>query len=216
MTDAEVLLDVRGADRAELTVAATTLLKCVPGIGVVHADQEQQTVLTERFADRVTFPDLRTAPVPREVPLLVASARTAYARGAVRRLLADLATPGRCLSAVLVPGEPVGSRVAGWAPSWLRDYAGTLEELVNADLAFDRAHLPASSPLARAWLRGDAVGIVRAGSVDGDPDRWGRRVGLLLERDAAVARVRAPLGAVRRRAARWRQRHAQPEWVELH
>lgn len=209
MTDLQVLLDAHGTGPQELSTAAATLLASVPGVELVRATAGQADLLAGRFGGRVLPTDLRTAPVRREVPVLVASGRAAYARGAVRRVLADLATPGRLLTCVLVPGDDVGQRLACWSPEWLGGYAGTLEDLVGADLDFDRRHLPAGSPVARAWLRADAVGLARAQDVAEDPAGWARTTGLRLERDAAVAAVRAPLGAARRRASRWRQRRGR-------
>lgn len=205
----QVLLDARGATPEEVATAAGTLLGSVPQLQVVRADEAQTALLTARFGERTPGLQLGTGRLRRDVPLLVAPGTAAYARGAVRRVLADLATPGRCLTCVLVPGQDVGPRVACWAPGWLSGYAGTLADLVEADLAFDREHLPAGSPVARSWLRADAVGVVPAAEVGAEGDAWSRRTGLRLDRDAVIASVRAPLGSARRRAARRRQRRAQ-------
>lgn len=213
MNELQVVLDARGAEPSELTTAAATLLAAVPGLEVLGARDDQVALLRERSGDRVLPLDARSGTLRRDVPVLVAPARAAYARGAVRRLLADLATPGRCLTCVLVPGSEVGARLACWAADWLTGWSGTLSELVDADLDFDRRHLPPGSPVARAWLRADVVGIAPAASVGEDPDRWARRTGLALDRDAAVAAARAPLGAARRRASRWRQRRLRTSRV---
>ncbi|AXH96757.1 hypothetical protein [Ornithinimicrobium avium] len=188
MSELQVVLDGRGARPEERAVAAATLLA-----------QVDQTLL-----------DPATASLRRDIPLLVVPGRAALARGAVRRVLADLATPGRCLTCVLLPGDGL-LRVAAWAPRWLADWQGSLADLVDADLAFDREHLPTGSPLARAWLRADAVGVSAAADVGADPAGWARRTGLLLDRDAVVASVRAPLGAARRRMARRGQRRSRDQ-----
>ena len=117
MNDLQVLLDAHGAGAEELSTAATTLLASVPGVELVRATDAQADQLTSRFGDRLLPLDLRSAAGRRDVPVLVAPGRAAFARGAVRRLLADLETPGRCLTCVLVPGDDVGTRVACWAPA---------------------------------------------------------------------------------------------------
>lgn len=214
MSELQVLLDGRGARPEELAIAAVTLLATVPRASAPHVGllgTGAVRALQHRLGERLRELDPATAPLRRHVPLIVVPGRAAIACGAVRRLLADLATPGRCLTCVLVPGGDGTDRLACWAPRWLGDWAGSLPDLLDADLAFDREHLPAGSPVARAWLRPDAVGVASATAVGADPEGWARRTGLLLDRDAAVASVRAPLGAVRRRVSRARQRRSRAQ-----
>ncbi|RIK11610.1 MAG: hypothetical protein DCC50_14200, partial [Acidobacteria bacterium] len=164
MSQLQVVLDGRGAGPEELAAASASLLAQVEG-PLLDA----------------------TATLRPDVPLLVVPGHVVLARGAVRRLLSDLATPGRCLTCVVAPGSATLTRVTAWAPRWLAHWPGTLADLVDADLAFDREHLPTGSPVARAWLRADAVGVAAAADVGPDPAGWARRTGLLLDRDAAVA-----------------------------
>ncbi len=210
MEELQVLLDARGATPGELATAADTLLASVPGLEVVDADPAQLAELARRVGPRARtlVPDAADRAPRRDVPVLVAPGRAAYARGAVRRMLSELSVPGRCAVCVLVPGEDVDARVALWAPAFLGTFRGSLADLSSAGLAFDREYLPAGSPVARVWLRSDSVGIAPAADVGDGAARWALATGLRLDRDAAVASVRAPLGVARRRVARRRQRRA--------
>lgn len=204
MTHVQVLLDCRGATPEELAATAATLLAEVAVVEVVQAEGGTLAALTDRFGDRVR----RARTLRRDVPVLVAPRGALFARGSVRRVLADVARPGRCLTCVLVPGAQQLTRVTCWAPAWLADYRGTVEELVGADLAFDRRVLPPRSPAARAWLRADVVGVASTSDVQGDVGRWARRAGVGLRGRHLVSSVRSPLGVVRRRLGRRRQRRA--------
>lgn len=204
MTDPQVLIDPRGTAPAELVTGVRTILREVQSVELVHPDLEQVVLLEEAFPGRVT----RALALRPAVPVLVVPGGVALARRAVGRILSDLATPGRALTAVLVPGERM-RRVACWSPAWLSGFPGTLEDLVGADLAFDRSHLAHGSTTARSWLRADSVGVAQARDVGDRPMAWALMTGVRLSGEAGVARLRAPLGVVRRRVARRRQRRQQ-------
>lgn len=197
-----MLLDVRGASPDELSASLGTLLPAVPAVELVHVGDDQLTELSARFPGRVS----RAAAVRRTGSVLVTNGRVAYARGAVRRILADLRSPGRCVTRVLVPGLPHDLQVTAWAAGWLVDHPASPEELAGAGPDFDRAHLSAESPVVRAWVRADAVGVALVGTTGSDAAAWSTRVGLELGRDALLAAVRTPAGALRRRVSRGRQR----------
>lgn len=206
MTTPQVLLEARTASAEELLGSAATLLLQVPVVEVVYDTDDRYAVLADRFRDRVRpARELRPAG-----PVLVVSGRVALAGGAVQRLAADVAGPGRCATRVLVPDLALEDQVTCWSRDWVAGYAGTLEELVGATLAFDRHRLPVDSPRARRWVRADLVGAVAVDTLDEDPVRWARRTGRELSLDRAVRAARVPAGAVRRSAARWtqRRRHA--------
>jgi hypothetical protein len=205
VTELQVLLDARRRGVEELAASLRTVLSQVPAVEVVHADEGVLAALADRFGGRVA----PARQLRRDAHILVVPGSAALARGAVRRLLADLAVPGRRLTCVLVPGDHGGLRVACWSAGWAAGYAGTVEELVDAGLAFDRDHLPTGSATARAWLRADQVGVAPAHDVGARAGRWAWGAGAALGRDAAVARLRAPLGTARRRIARRRQRRRQ-------
>jgi hypothetical protein len=205
VTELQVLLDARGRSVEELSVSIRTLLAQVRAVELVHVDDEVLTAVAGRSGGAVT----RARQLRRGASVLVVPGSAALARGAVRRVLADLAVPGRRLTCVLVPGDLAGLRVACWSAGWVAGYGGTVEELVDAGLAFDRDHLPAGSPTARAWLRADHVGVAAVDDVGPRPGRWAWRAGAALGRDTAVRAARAPLGTARRRLARRRQRRRQ-------
>lgn len=200
-----MLLDARGRGVEELSVSIGTLLPQVAAVEVVHAEEGLLAALGDRFGERVT----RARQLRRGAHVLVVPGSAVLARGAVHRIVAELAAAGRCLTCVLVPGDHDGLRVAGWSAAWTAGYAGTLEELVDAGLHFDRAHLPTGSGTARTWLRADHVGVARVSDVGDHPGRWAWRVGTAIGRDATLSELRAPLGTVRRRVARLRQRRRQ-------
>ena len=220
MADLQVLLDPRGVTDEELRASVSTLLLQVPTVELVHPKQTRLESLTARFGRRVT----RAGQLRTDVPVLVASGRVCFASCCVRRILAEVSTPGRLLTRVLIPHAPVvEGQVTCWSPQWIAGYAGTLEGLVDADLDFDREHLPGRSSVVRSWIRADAVGVALASTVgEGreDPQRWSRRVGRELVLQELVAGARAPAGALRRRIDRSEQRRryaatspvvAQPE-----
>lgn len=203
MTDPQVLIDPRGATEQELRTSVATLLDQVHHVQLVDPAPDQLADLTRRHGARVTLADvLRT-----DVPVLVGSGRVCWASGAVRRVLADLATPGRSLTRVVVDGLPVlEGQVACWSPRWTAGFTGSPAELARVDLAFDRDHLPRTSPVVRSWLRADAVGVALVADVGEDARRWSRRTGLALAGEHLAATVRAPLGTLRRRVRRRGQR----------
>lgn len=207
MTDPQVLLDTRGATERELRASLATLLDQVSVVELVGAGTGRVAELAERHGGRV-----RAAPEVRSgVPVLVVSGRLCWATGGVRRILADLSVPGRSLTRVVVHGLPLAEgQVACWAPEWLAGFSGTPGELSAADLRFDRQHLPHDSPVARSWLRADAVGVALVAEVGQPPQRWSRRTGRDLARQELLSRARAPLGALRRRVRRSRHRHLRP------
>lgn len=211
MTDPQVLIDPRGATEQELRTSIATLLHQVPGVELVDPTPSQLAGLTDHFGARV-----RPAGALRpDVPVLVGSGRVCWAAGSVRRILADLAIPGRSLTRVVVHGLPVPEgQVACWAPDWVAGFTGTPAELARVDLGFDRAHLPRRSPVARSWLRADAVGVALVSDVE-DVRRWSRRTSLLLTGQRLAASVRAPLGALRRRVRRWGQRRRHEAGTHL-
>ena len=204
MTDPQVLLDTRGAREPELRASITTLLGQVPVVELVGAPTGRLAELAGRHDDRV-----RPAQEVRSgVPVLVGSGRLCWATGGVRRVLTDLSVPGRSLTRVVVHGLPMAEgQVACWAPEWVAGFSGTPEELTVAGLQFDRRHLPHDSPVVRSWLRADAVGVALVAELGESPERWSRRTGRVLARHELMSRVRAPLGALRRRARRSRHRH---------
>lgn len=204
MTDLQVLLDPRGATQQELSAGVATLLAQVPHVEVVGPTHAQLADLLRRFGSRVS----RAGHLRAGVPVLVTSGRVCWGAGSVRRVLKELATPGRSLTRVLVPGLPAGQgQVACWSAQWLDGFAGSVVDLVDADLAFDRIHLSRESPLARSWVRADVIGLAPATEVGtGDVGRWSRLTGVALARQELVASLRAPLGAARRRLTRRRQR----------
>ncbi len=203
VTDPQVLIDPRGATAQELRTSVATLLDQVPEVELVNPSPSQLTDLTGHVGERVRV----AGSIHPDRPVLVGSGTVCWASGAVRRLLADLATPGRSLTRVVVPGLPVAEgQVACWAPGWVADFTGTPAELARVDLAFDRDHLPRTSPVVRSWLRADAVGIALVAEIDEDPRRWARRTGLRLSGQRIASSVRAPLGALRRRVRRRGQR----------
>lgn len=203
MTHPQVLIDPRGATEQELRASVATLLDQVAGVELVDPSPTQLSDLTGRFGERVRA----AGPTRPGAPVLIGSGRVCWARGAVRRILADLATPGRSLTRVHVPDLPVAEgQIACWAPGWVRGFAGTPAELSRVDLGFDRDRLPRTSPVVRSWVRAEAVGVALVSQVGADPRRWSRRTGLQLDGQRLVAAVRAPLGAVRRRIRRRGQR----------
>lgn len=203
MTDPQVLIDPRGATGQELRTSVASLLDQVPDVEVVNPSPSQLTDLSGHFGERVQV----AGSIHPDRPVLVGSGKVCWSSGAVRRVLADLATPGRSLTRVVVHGLPVSEgQIACWAPGWTADFTGTPAELARVDLDFDRAHLPRSSPVARSWLRADAVGVALVAEVGGNPRRWARRTGLQLSGQRLAASVRAPLGALRRRVRRRGQR----------
>lgn len=212
VTDPQVLIDPRGATEQELRTSVATLLDQVPGVELVDPTPTQLADLTDRFGARVRPADA----VRSDVPVLVGSGRVCWAAGAVRRILADLATPGRSLTRVVVHGLPVSEgQVACWAPRWVAGFTGTAADLARVDLGFDRDHLPRTSPVVRSWLRADAVGVTLVSDVGEDARRWSRRTGLLLTGQRLAASVRAPLGALRRRVRRRSQRRRHEAGTHL-
>lgn len=208
VTDLQVLLDPRGVTSKEMFASVGTLLGQVPHVEVVEPTDSQIADLLRRFDSRVS-----RASCPRAgVPVLVTSGHLCWAAGSVRRVLKDLATPGRSLTRVLVPGLPAAEgQAACWGPQWLAGFTGSVTDLVDADLAFDRDHLPRASPLARSWVRADAIGLAPVAEVGADSaQRWSRMAGLDLARQELLASVRAPLGSARRRLGRRRQRAQAP------
>ncbi|WP_435201162.1 hypothetical protein [Janibacter sp. GS2] len=203
MADLQVLLDPRGVTGEELRAGVGTLLTQVPAVELVHPTRVQSADLTGRFGSRViSAVRLRT-----DVPVLVTSGDVCFASGAVRRVLAELDTPGRSLTRILLSDSPVVvGQVACWAPQWLSGYSGTVEGLVEADLDFDREHLSRTSSVVRSWVRADAVGMAPASTVGEDPQRWSRRTGRALVVQDVLTVARAPAGAVRRRLERSGQR----------
>lgn len=203
MADLQVLLDPRGVTDEELHASVSTLLTQVPTVDLVHPMQARIESLTSRFGSRV----VRATQLRSDVPVLVASGRVCFAACCVRRILAELSTPGRMLTRVLVPDAPVvEGQVACWSPQWVAGYDGTLEGLVDADLDFDREHLPRRSSVVRSWIRADDVGVALASRVAEEPQRWSRRMGRELVLQELVTGARAPAGALRRRIDRSEQR----------
>lgn len=203
MAELQVLLDPRGATSAQLRTSVGTLLDQVPAVELVGASDDQLTELAEIFGSR-TLPAQR---LRHGVPVLVTSGQVCFAAGAVRRIVKQLRMPGRLLTRVLVPQRPsVAGQVACWGPTWSSGYSGTLEQLIDADLDFDREHLSRESSLARLWIRADEVGVALVSAVGPDPRQWSRRVERDLRRQDLLALTRAPAGAVRRRFDRRAQR----------
>ena len=136
--------------------------------------------------------------------VLVLTRPVLFARGALGRIRRAAAHPDRAVTRVLVPQEDPAA-VALWSGAWLSRHGIDPPALLSAGLAFDRAHLPHDDPQARAWVRADDIGLVRA--PEGEALRfWALREGARLHLQDMVGAVRAPLGRVRRRRSLARQR----------
>lgn len=203
VAELQVVVDGRGADPAQLSAAVRSLLRAVPTVQLAGPGAEAQ-----RLGPAVRpLGELR-----RDLPLLLTTSRVTFADGATRRILRLLATPGRSVVRVVVPGLEAGEQVACWSAHALARLDGDLAALLDAGLGFDREQLPGDSPTARFWVRGDDVGVALTGDAgDSAAARllWARRTGLALDAGRLWGQgVRAPAGAARRRYRRWQQRRA--------
>ncbi len=203
VSNVQVLLDGHGVSPDVLVLSVQTLLREVDVVEVVRAPAVVRPRLKFRFGDSVAPADS----LRRNVPLVVASGRVAFAAGSLRRLRNNSEIPGRCLTRVLFPGPGGDALLACWSAQWLASYGGDFRQLLEADLDFDREHLSATSPMARSWVLAEAIGVALADDAGTNVDLWRQRTGLGL--DAAqlwASRVRAPAGVARRRMSRWQHR----------
>lgn len=195
-------------------IAAVGLVNCVQtlltqteSVHVINVSAAVGDELRARFGKGIGS----LATITSGQALLLTSARAVFASGSTRRMSWHSEMPGRCLTRVLLPGIGGQNLVRCFSAKWLASFDGDLADLVRADLTFDRQHLPTSSPTARAWVRGDELGVALAANVDGDLSAWQRRVGAQLDVQRWWGQqVRARAGVARRRLSRRRQRRAQP------
>ncbi|MGB7449425.1 MAG: hypothetical protein WA892_09890 [Ornithinimicrobium sp.] len=203
MKDVQVVLNGNGLDVRLLSASIETLLRAVRRVELAHVEPATMTSLHGRFGARVKAADhIRPG-----VPLLVSPGEVAFSSGAVRRIARHTNVPRRCVTRVFLPGVDDDQYPSCWSSAWLGAYQGSLASLVDADLSFDRRHLPARSAQARSWLTAEGVGVALMKAEAEAPTVWARRTGWSLDAQHLFARlVRGPAGGVRRRAARRRHR----------
>lgn len=203
VVNAQVLLDGRGAGLDDVLLSAARLRRSSRPVEVVNTPKPTWKALRGAFGASV----VPTAGLRRDVPLVVVSGRVALASGAVRRLVAHSDVRGRCVTRVLVPGLNEAQQVTCWSTAWLKSYGGDVADLLDADLAFDREHLPPGSPTARSWVLADQIGVSVVEDIGGRTAMWARSTGMRLDLGRLWGTsVRGPAGSVKRRLARKRQR----------
>lgn len=198
--------DGPGVGTADPVRCVATLLRQVESVHLINTSPTSARLLKERFGSAIHT----ETPSLSGLPLLVTSGRVAFAWGSVHRLRQQSEIPGRCVTRVLLPGPDGGELTRCWSRQWLASFEGELGDLLRADLSFDREHLPHSSPTARAWVRGDELGLALTADVGDNLIAWHRRVGVHLGASRWWSNhIRARAGVARRHMARRRQRNQQ-------
>lgn len=211
--DVTVVVDASGADGDQLMACVSTLVAETDSVTVFAAEPHDQTTLTARFGDSVRAYGANAeaeSPTAAAGAVLTTTAQVVFARGSLARLAARAATPGRIVTRVLVSADP-DTRTAWWSAPWAVDHRFTPIDLARADLAFDRTHLRHDSPQARAWVRGDDIGVVSAADAGPDVASWTRAEGRRLARHARMTALRARAGEARRRWMLYRQRRRRAD-----
>lgn len=206
--DVSVVVDASGAVGDQLMACVSTLVAEAGSVTVQHAALRDQMMLIERFGTLVRVADAEVAaamPTAAVGAILTTTAQVAFADGSLSRLADNAAAPGRIVTRVLVSGAG-DVPIAWWSAAWAADHGLTPLDLAGADLAFDRTHLPHDSPQARAWVRGDDLGVVPVENIGTDVMAWARAEGRRLDRYEHVAALRSRAGAVKRRWMLRRQR----------
>ena len=190
------------APEADLLATLSSLAGQVTAVRLVGATPDDGASLPERFARLV-----RSSVDPDAVELvLVVPAGVVLARGAVARLAARAAVPGRAVTRVLLPDLGAERPVAAWRGDWVRSAGLGADVLATAGVEVDRERLDHADPRARAWVPADEIGAALVSQCGPSLARWSWRTGTRLAVRSRIADVRSRLGQLRRARALRKQR----------
>lgn len=183
-------------------VSAVQLVATTPDdVGTAPADDALLPASVERLVRSSVHPDA----VER---VLVVPAGVVLARGAVARLTARAAAPGRVVTRVLVPGLAAERPLALWRGDWVRGAGLDAGSIATAGVELDRERLDHGDPRVRSWVPADEVGAALVPQTGPSLARWSWRTGARLSVRSRVAVVRSRLGQLRRSRALGKQRRA--------